>query len=141
VLGDQPGLADLACYLNIWFLGTFLGPVYAQLTADMPKLGAWRARMAAIGHGAPAPLSQEAAFARAKDAAPMPGLPSNPLEHQGFKPGDAVIVSADDYGRHPVAGTIRHITPFEIALDREAEGAGAVAVHFPRVGFFVMRAG
>jgi hypothetical protein len=43
----------------------------------------------------------------------------------------------DDYGRNPVVGEITYASPQEVAVRRQADGAGEVVVHFPRAGFWV----
>ena len=57
-----------------------------------------------------------------------------------FQPGDRVTVSADDYGRDPVAGSVVFANAHEIAIRREAPEVGEVVVHFPRAGFNVVKA-
>ena len=49
-------------------------------------------------------------------------------------------VSADDYGRDPVAGEIVFSNRHEIAILRNAPEVGDVVVHFPRAGFTVAMA-
>jgi len=141
LMGPKPGLADLAAYLNVWFLRSGSADDFARLTAAMPRLAVWAARMDAIGHGKPTDMSAEAAFAIARDAAPEPPRPSPGGEAQGLAPGMRVAVMADDYGRDPVVGEITYVGPQEIAIRREAEGAGPVVVHFPRAGFWVRKLG
>ena len=55
----------------------------------------------------------------------------------GRKPGDRVVVSAEDYGRDPIAGTLVIANANEIAIRREAPEVGEVVVHVPRAGFRV----
>jgi hypothetical protein len=52
-----------------------------------------------------------------------------------------VTVSADDYGRDPIAGEIVFLNAHEIAIRRHDEKLGEVVVHFPRAGFNVVSAG
>ena len=49
--GDAPGLADIAAYMNIWFLGGAVRETAVQLMSGMGRLSAWRARVRGIGHG------------------------------------------------------------------------------------------
>jgi hypothetical protein len=140
VLGAAPTAADLAGYLNIWFLRSGEPDAFKRLTANMPALAAWIARMDGVGHGKPSDLSAEAAFRIAADADPEPPRPSQSGEPQGITPGMKVSVMPDDYGRNPVAGEVTYVSPQEIAIRRQAEGAGEVVVHFPRAGFLVLRA-
>ncbi len=140
LFGDKPGAADLAAYLNVWFLRSGEPEAFARFTAAMPALTAWSKRMGAIGHGKPTDMSAEAAFKIAAAATPEPARASVEGEAQGLKPGMTVSVMPDDYGRNPVTGEIVFIDPQEIAVRRQAEGAGEVVVHFPRAGFWVMKA-
>jgi glutathione S-transferase len=135
--GPAAGLADIAAYMNIWFLRGALKDKFAGLCADMPALNMWADRVAAIGHGVATEISPDVALALAHAAEPAPPLPSDPHDAQGFKPGDQVTVMADDYGRDPVVGAIWHVRPLEIAVLRETPEAGRVVVHFPRAGFMV----
>jgi glutathione S-transferase len=50
-----------------------------------------------------------------------------------------VAVVPDDYGFDPVAGEVVTSSAHEIALLRSAPEVGEVVVHFPRVGFKVLR--
>ena len=139
LFGDKPGAADLAAYLNIWFLRSGEPDAFARLTASMPALLDWSKRMAALGHGKPTDMTPEAAFKIAADATPESARSSMDGEAQGLKPGMTVSVMPDDYGRNPVTGEIVFVGPQEIAVRRQAEGAGDVVVHFPRAGFWVMK--
>jgi glutathione S-transferase len=140
LLGPAPGAADLAAYLNIWFLRAGEADAFARLSANMPALGAWIARMDAIGHGKPEDMSAEAAFKVASSADPEAPRPSQAGEPQGIAPGATVSVMPDDYGRNPVTGIVTYVSPQEISILRQAESAGEVVVHFPRAGFLVMKA-
>jgi glutathione S-transferase len=140
LLGDRAGLADLAAYLNVWFMKSGLPEGFAALTADMPMLRAWADRVAAVGHGQPTPISAEAALAVARAGEPEPARASTSHEAQGLAPGQRVMVMADDYGRDPIAGEIVLIARQEIAIARETAEAGRVVVHFPRAGFLVRAA-
>jgi glutathione S-transferase len=139
LMGDAPGLADLAAYLNVWFLRSGSSEDHAALTADMLRLKDWSARMDGLGHGKPADMTPEAAFNVARDSTPDAAPKIASLEAQGLEPGMKVAVMPDDYGRNPVAGEIVFSNPQEIAIRRVADGAGEVVVHFPRAGFLVMK--
>lgn len=139
LFGPAAGLADIAAYMNIWFLRGALADRFAALTADMPALSAWAARVKAIGHGDGRPIGGDDALAQAGRAEPAAALQSDAHDSQGLKPGDAVTVMADDYGRDPVRGAIWHVRPHEIAIARDTLEAGRVVVHFPRAGFMVRR--
>jgi len=139
IFGDKPGLADLAAYLNVWFLRSGSADDHALLTAHTPRLNAWAARVDGFGHGNPADMTPEAAFAIAKAASPETARESIAGEPQGLAPGMQVAVMPDDYGRDPVAGEIVFVGPQEIAIRRQTAEAGEVVVHFPRAGFLVMK--
>ena len=50
------------------------------------------------------------------------------------------FLSADDYGRDPIAGELVFSNAHEIAIKRSDPAVGDVVVHFPRAGFVVMGA-
>jgi hypothetical protein len=52
-----------------------------------------------------------------------------------FKPGDAVAVRADDYGRDAVVGSLVSVRSDRIVVARECGELNLVQVHFPRVGY------
>ena len=49
--GAAPGLADIAAYMNFWFLGGATPKIMAELLDGLPKVQAWIGRVRAIGHG------------------------------------------------------------------------------------------
>ena len=50
LLGDAPSIADFSIYHCLWFLEQ--NETNAALLAPFTSVGAWMARMAALGHGA-----------------------------------------------------------------------------------------
>jgi glutathione S-transferase len=139
VAGAAPGLADIAWYLNVWFFRSALKAEMATLVEDMPNLQDWRVRMAGLGHGARSDMSpaEAIAVAAAAEPAPAPHLVHDPRDPAGVAPGTAVHVTADDYGRDPIAGTLVAVNLERIVIDRHDSRVGRVRVHFPRVGFSV----
>lgn len=133
--GSTPSLADVAAYMNVWWLGKAAGRVADALLTGLPKTLAWRGRMAALGHGTRGEMTGADALQVAMTAAPGPVPASDPSE--AFKPGDAVSVRADDYGRDPVAGTLVAITTDRIVVARECGELNLINVHFPRVGYLL----
>ncbi|HUB84537.1 MAG TPA: hypothetical protein VL971_02510, partial [Rhizomicrobium sp.] len=107
---------------------------------EFPRIVAWRDRIAAIGHGKSSPMDPKDALAVAKAAQSEARPTTDPFDPRGWKTGDKVTVSADDYGRDPVAGEIVFGNAHEIAIRRHDEQIGDVVVHFPRAGFTVMPA-
>lgn len=62
---------------------------------------------------------------------------ADPEEPNGFKPGDAVTVGADDYGKDRIAGELVSSSSQHIAIKRSDPRVGEVVLHFPRSGFVV----
>lgn len=135
--GKVPTVVDAHVYMNFWFMKGTVAATAASLLREFPAIDAWYERVRAIGHGRPTPLDGKEALAIAKAAEPEAKPAPDPFEPRGLKPGDAVTVAADDYGRDPVTGTIVFTSAEEIAIVREDAEAGRVVVHFPRAGFVV----
>src|ERR1022692_1036356 len=68
--GDAPGLADIAAYMNVWFLGGAVRETAEQLMSGFERLNAGRARVRAIGHGQRSETTPAEALAVAKAAEP-----------------------------------------------------------------------
>jgi glutathione S-transferase len=139
--GPKPGAADIHAYMNFWWLKAAIPHVAASLTQEFPRIDAWVARVAAIGHGNPMPMDSKEALAIAKAATSDAKAETDPADPRGLKSGDRVSVAADDYGRDPVAGEIVFSNGHEIAIRRNDPQVGEVVVHFPRAGFTVVPAG
>ncbi|MGB3596088.1 glutathione S-transferase family protein [Pseudomonas neustonica] len=138
LLGDAPCIADFAHYHALWFVGS--NAAVADALAGYPAVNSWMQRMADIGHGVASELSAEEALRIAKEATPAE-LPSNPITSPGsFALGQAVTVSAVDYGADEVAGTLVFEGAEEIIIAREDDRVGLVHVHFPRYGYAIKAA-
>ena len=137
LLGDNPSIADVHGYMNLWFLKNALPDAADQFLSEWQKLGFWYTRLSAIGHGEAQPMEAKEALAIAHAASPEAERGEDPNDPRGLKPGDRVTVAADDYGRDPIEGEILFTTAHEIAILRSDAKVGAVAVHFPRAGFTV----
>ena len=135
--GQQAGLADIHAYMNPWFIRNALPHRAKELMEEFPLVAAWYERVHAIGHGTPKDMTPKEALAVARDAVSEARPAHDPYDPQGRKPGDRVKVSADDYGRDPIAGEIVFSNAHEIAIRRSAPEVGEVVVHFPRAGFAV----
>jgi glutathione S-transferase len=137
--GSSPSLADVAAYMNVWWLGGAARETAAELLDGLPKTQAWRARIRAIGHGQRGEMAPAEALdaARAAEPAPPPKHEANP---EGLSPGAAVTVSADDYGRDPIAGSLVATTADRIVIARDAGDLGALHLHFPRTGYILAAA-
>lgn len=138
VLGAAPGLVDFALYQGPWFLER-IGGASAALDAR-PRLRAWMARVAAVGHGRPRPLSAAEALALAAAAHPAPlPSPGDYVGAEGYALGDEVEVCPLDQ-RAPARGTLAWLDAERIVLSVESSALGTLAVHFPRLGYRLSRA-
>jgi len=138
--GAKPGAADIHAYMNFWWIRAALPHLAGGMMAEFPKVEAWRARVSALGHGKQTPMEPKEALAVAKAATSDAKPETDSADPRGFKSGDKVTVSADDYGRDPIAGEIVFSNRHEIAIKRSAPEVGEVVVHFPRAGFAVAKA-
>ncbi|HEX4197073.1 MAG TPA: glutathione S-transferase family protein [Caulobacteraceae bacterium] len=136
--GRTAGLADLAAYMNIWFVGGAVPRTAETLLAGLDRLQAWRARIAAIGHGRRSEMTPAEALAVAEAAEPAPCADHDGADPSGLAPGAAVKVMADDYGRDPIAGTLVAANAGRVVIAREDSALGRLRVHFPRAGYFVI---
>lgn len=133
LLGDSPCIADFAHYHPLWFVGS--NAAVADSLDGYPAVKSWMQRMADIGHGVASELSAEEAIRIAREASPA-ALPGAAISSPGgFSSGQAVTVSAVDYGADEVAGKWVFEGAEEIIIAREDERAGLVHVHFPRYGY------
>jgi glutathione S-transferase len=136
--GAKPGAADIHAYMNFWWLKAAVPHVAAAMLKEFPKTDTWTVRVAALGHGKPTPMDPKEALAIAKEATSDAKAAEDPFDPRGLKPGAKVKVSADDYGRDPIAGEIVFTNAHEIAIRRSDPAVGEVVVHFPRAGFTVV---
>ncbi|MEP7056853.1 MAG: glutathione S-transferase family protein [Caldimonas sp.] len=134
--GAEPSIADFAVAQSIWFIRR-APPIAAQL-APYPRLLAWYERVQGFGHGAPTPLSSEAALDVAR-AAPSRAAVAV-AAGAAFAAGAEVSIMATDYGADPVAGRLVGLDADEVVLERDDARAGRVHVHFPRIGFQIRAA-
>jgi glutathione S-transferase len=138
--GEQAGLADIHAFMNPWFIANALPHKAKETIAEFPLVEAWYERVKAIGHCTATDMTPKEALAVAKAATPEAKPAADPHDPNGRKPGDKVTVSADDYGRDPIAGELVFSDAHEIAIKRNDPAVGDVVVHFPRAGFIVMAA-
>jgi len=136
--GAAPGLADIAAYMNFWFLGGATPKIMAELLEGMPKVPAWIGRVRAIGHGSRSEMTPAEALEVARTSEPAVYVPHDPADPLGVPPGGPVRVMADDYGRDPIDGTLVAANAERVTLEREDERLGKLHVHFPRAGYLVV---
>ena len=132
--GQQPGLGDIHAFMNPWFINSALPHRMKETHAEFPHVLAWYERVKSLGHGTSKDMTPKEALAVAKEATSDAKEAADP---NGRKAGAKVKVSADDYGRDPIAGTIVFSNAHEIAIRRSDPLVGDVVVHFPRAGFVV----
>ena len=137
LLGEAPCLADFATYHPLWFLRA--DPASREAMDERPGLRAWLARVDELGTGARTEISADDALAIARDARPKTERRSDGRDPLGIRPGEAIVVAADDYGSDPIQGEAVVVTADEIALRREDPAVGEIVVHFPREGYRLSR--
>jgi glutathione S-transferase len=138
LLGDAPGLPDALVYYLVWFVrGRWDGgPAFL---AQFPHLCAWEDRVRAIGHGSPTDLTAGEALDIAQASEPTTPETADPGDPRGLKPGDAVSVVSEQ-GGFAVKGRVLSLRRHEIAILREDDRVGRVAVHFPALGYHMEKA-
>jgi glutathione S-transferase len=138
LLGDRPGLADLQVYHVTWFLRTALPGAAARLDL-LPRYRDWNGRLAVIGHGTRTEMTAEEALGIAARETPETLPHEDANEPNGLRPGMRVEVAPDDHGRDFVRGDLLRSSPQEVVVLRRDAELGEVAVHFPRIGYVVVR--
>jgi glutathione S-transferase len=138
--GDAPGLADIAAYMNVWFLAGATPRLAEELLTGLTRLQSWRARVAAIGHGRRVEMTGPEALEVARVAEPAPAPAHDRSDPSGLSPGAEVAVMADDYGRDPIAGALVAATSDALVIARDTPALGRLNVHFPRVGYILQAA-
>ncbi len=137
LMGAQPCIADFAAVQTMWFLRR--APKSAALVNAHAAVAAWADRVLAFGEGRPQEMSSQAAIDLARSTPAAQRAPVAVMPGLGLEAGQAVQVSALDYGADPVAGTLVGLSQDEVVVARSDERAGAVHVHFPRVGFQIRK--
>ncbi len=129
--GDRPGLLDANAYYNLWFVRSFHAAA-ADAFEDLPGLGDWYDRVRAIGHGQRSSATREEAIAIARDSKPEA---AEVAARDAALAGREVTVSATDYGREPISGTLVGSSPHHLAVRHRDSRTGEVVIHVPRIGF------
>ena len=135
LLGREPCIADLAHYHPLWFVAG--NAAVADALEPYPQVAAWMDRVGGLGHGQSEPLDAADAIRIAHSATPEKLSGGDFADPHGLEPGQAVGISAFDYGADQVKGTLVYQDAEEIVIRRKDERAGEVQVHFPRYGFRV----
>ncbi|HEY1559627.1 MAG TPA: glutathione S-transferase family protein [Caulobacteraceae bacterium] len=135
--GEAPGVADIAAYMNVWFVSNFTPHLAEPLLGGFDRLIAWRERMKAIGHGGRSEMTPAEALAAARAAEPAQQVERDSADPQGLSPGQKVLVMADDYGRDPIGGDLVAANRERVVIERTDPDLGRLHIHFPRVGYIV----
>jgi glutathione S-transferase len=130
LFGDAACIADFSVAHCLWFIRR--APLMGVFDPH-PQLKAWLERMLAIGHGVHEAMDSADALAVAAAATRHDPCVVHP--EPGLQAGQAVTVSAIDYGTDPVSGHLVGLSADEVVIRRHDERAGTVHVHFPRIGF------
>lgn len=137
--GSEPSLADVAAWMNVWWIGA-AAPAQAQaLLAGLGRTQAWAERLRAVGHGRRSEMKPSEALQAATSAEPADDVGCAGDDPSGLLRGDRVVVQADDYGRDPVEGVLVGLTPDRVTLARECGELDVLHVHFPRAGYVLAR--
>lgn len=137
--GATPSLADVAAWMNVWWLSGSAPAIADELLAGLPRTQAWRDRLRAIGHGERREMAPAEAVQIATSTAPADEGHCAVGDPTGLKKGDAVVVQADDYGRDPVEGVLINLSNDRVTVARECGELDVVHVHFPRAGYVISR--
>jgi len=136
LLGEHFTLADAACYNPVWFLKNDAA-LFAEVLAR-PALAAWFQRIESLPDAGITAMTPSDALAVARDSQPV-ARPSASVAGLDYQLGDEVTVAADDYGPEQTGGRVTAITADSITVERQDAALGAVAVHFPRAGYRVVK--
>lgn len=137
--GSTASLADVASWMNVWWLSAAAPRIADELLAGLDRTLAWRDRLRAVGHGRRSEMAPSEALKIATTTEPEADGVCDPADPSGLKRGDAVVVQADDYGRDPVEGVLVALSRDRVTLARECGELDMVHVHFPRAGYVIAR--
>ena len=137
LLGEQFTLADAACYNPVWFL-KHDAALFAEVEARA-ALFAWFKRIEAMPDEQVQEMTCAQSLAVARDSTPVAPMEPSSGTNGEFTIGDQAAVAADDYGPERTSGRITAISAESVTIERADPDLGAVAVHFPRAGYRVLK--
>jgi len=137
MVGSKPGLIDVHCAFNVWFVQQHLPDFLAGVFRDHPLTDSWFARLQEAEGTDPETIDAETAIAIARDCAPRLVAATVTLDPRGLRPGQRVSVTPDDNCRVPVEGELVHSDSECIIIKRFDERAETINVHFPRFGYLI----
>lgn len=143
LMGKQPCIADFCAYHPLWMLYIRPPAVMDKLLLT-PVLIDWLKRMQAIGHGSVEQSDPVQAIVTAAHAQPAPishGLLQDGDFHDehGIALGNRVTITAESFGRESTEGILIAATRTHYSLSRTDQRAGALHVHFPRIGYVMKK--
>ena len=141
LLGNAPCVADFAAYHPLWFTRTRT-PVMADILNATPSVLAWMDRMAAFGQGSSTKMTSTEAIAVCAASTGFQTLlqDSTFQDDHGIPLGSLVTIAAESFGTETTEGELVAASRTHLTLRRTDERAGAVHVHFPRIGFILKKA-
>ena len=138
MMGDAPGLVDASLYYNLAFV-RWVYPKALKVLDSLPNVEAWELRVKALGHGTRHEVTRNEALDIAKAATSIETPRTDRNEPNGLEVGTRVTVMADDYGRDPIRGELVSSSAQHIAIKRSDARIGDVVLHFPRMGFLIVK--
>ena len=140
LIGSTPCVADFATYHPLWFSRVRV-PVMADILDATPGVLAWMDRMAAFGHGGMEKFSATEAIDLCAASAGPAALNDTSFQNEhGIALGSRVTVAAESFGSEPTEGELIAATRTHYTLHRTDKRAGTVHVHFPRIGYVLIKA-
>ncbi|KAL2672693.1 hypothetical protein Neosp_013407 [[Neocosmospora] mangrovei] len=137
-LGAEPSLADFHAYVEIWTGRAFV-PSATEILRGFHKMEEWENRVEQIDHGEMSLGTVEEAHEAARLSTGLPGRGVELDNFFGLSQGDLVTVVPDDYGKEPVVGRLVTLSLREVAVERDDALVGNVTVHFPRIGYRIIK--
>lgn len=137
-LGEELSLADFHAYVEIWTVRAFV-PSATEILRGFCKMEEWENRLKQIGHGEMSLATVEEAHKAAGVSTGLPGRGVEVDNFLGLSQGDLVTVFPDDYGKEPVVGRLVTLSLREVAVEKDDALVGDVTVHFPRIGYHIMK--
>jgi glutathione S-transferase len=136
VLGEEFTVADAACFHTIKFLKN--DPSNEAHIDARPAVASWVKRIEDFGPGKVETMTPADALASARDAEPS-DVGGESVAASDYAIGDVVTIIADDYGQETTSGKVTRILKNQISVVREDDNLGAIAVHYPRAGYRVIK--
>lgn len=134
LLGEVPSIADFAMYHPLWFTRTRTS-VLADVLDATPSVIDWMDRMSALGHGQFEKFSAADAIAVAAAATPAALHDDTFQDDHGIPLGSRVRINSEIFGPEVTEGELVAATRMHFTLRRDDDRAGALHVHFPRIGY------